>query len=345
MAFGLWLTAALLCKQTSVYLLVFCALTLVVTRKWDRLFTRDMALVAGTVAVLAGPVLALMLLMQGKAVANDLGSHRMAGWERLSYYIVTLPKAFSVFLFVLAVLGLALSWRWDKRERTLIMLCWIVAGYATFTFFAQREARFAVYWFPPMVYFAVGLLTQFFRVHRLRTVMRTAALALVVILAVPAWSQQRPYISGYRDVAARLIDQYHSGIVLFEGRVPGNFVFYMRALDPDRRFLVLRKVLYSDDIRPGESSEELVHSREDLAEIFQKDGIRFVVISENFPARFPVQRYLKELLSTEQFQLLGRFPIESNEPQWAAQSLLIREQAMGASDGPDVENQDADAAP
>jgi hypothetical protein len=329
-AFGLWLSAALLCKQTSVYLLLFCALTLVVTRKWERLFTRDMAMVAGAVAVLAGPVLVLMLLVQGKAVANDLGSHRMAGWERVTYYIATLPNAFSVFLFFLAVLGLALSWRWDRRERTLIMLCWIFAGYATFTFFAQRESRFAVYWFPPMVYFAVGLLTRFFRAPHLRTVMRAAAVALVAILAVPAWSLQRPYISGYRNAAAQLINQYHAGIVLFEGRVPGNFVFYMRALDPDRRFLVLRKVLYVDDIRPGDTSEELLHSREDLAEAFQKDGIRFVVISENFPARFPVQRYLKDLLGTGQFQLLGRFPIESNQSRWAGQSLLLYENKQWA---------------
>jgi len=329
-AFGFWLTAALLCKQTSVYLLLFCALTLLVTRKWDRLFTRNMALVAAAVAVLAGPVLVLMLLVQGRAVANDLGSHRMAGWERMTYYIATLPSAFSAFLFILAALGLALSWRWDKRERTLIMLCWILAGYATFTFFAQRESRFAVYWFPPMVYFAVGLLTQFFRASRLRTVMRAAAVAMVAILAVPAWSQQRPYISGYQAAAAQLIHQYHAGIVLFEGRVPGNFVFYMRALDPDRRFLVLRKVLYVDDIRPGDTSEELLHSREDLAEAFQKDGIRFVVIAENFPARFPVQQYLKDLLGTQQFQLLGRFPVESNQPRWAGQSLLLYENKQWA---------------
>jgi hypothetical protein len=324
-AFGLWLAAALLCKQTSVYLLLFCLLTLIVTKKWNRIFRRDMLVVAGLVALLAGPFLVLMLFMQGNAVAEDLGSHRLTGFARISYYIRTLPPTFSPALLALAVVGMLLAWGWNKRGQATMMGCWIVAGYVTFSFFAQREPRFAIYWFPPLVYFAVGLLTQFFQNAKLRPVMRGAAALLVAMVAIPAWSQQRPYISGYKDVAARLVDQYHAGIVLFDGRVPGNFVFYMRALDPKRHFLVLRKSLYADNIRPGASSEELLHNREELTDIFRRDGIRFVVISENEPLRFGVQRILREQLQSQQFQLLARFPIASNEPSWKDESLLLYE--------------------
>jgi len=175
------------------------------------------------------------------------------------------------------------------------------------------------------VYFAVGLLTEFFQKPRLRWAMRGVAALLVAIVALPAWSQQRPYISGYKDIASQLVNQYHAGIVLFDGRVPGNFVFYMRALDPKRHFVVLRKSLYADDIRPGQNSEELLHSREDLADAFRRDGIRFVVVSENTPLRFGVQRILREQLQSDQFQLLGRFPISSNEASWKGESLLLYE--------------------
>lgn len=329
-AFGLWLSAALLCKQTSVYLLVFCGLTLVVTRKWERIFCRDALVVAGIVALLAGPFLVLMLSLQGNAVANDLGSHRINGWERISYYIRRLPGSFSPALLALAVLGLLLSRRWNKRGQTQIMVCWILAGYLTFSFFGQREPRFAIYWFPPLVYFAVGLLTQFFQLPRLRVAMRGLAALLVALLALPAWSQQRPYISGYEVVASQLVNKYHAGVVLFDGRVPGNFIFYMRALDPGRHFLVLRKSLYADDIRPGKSSEELLHSREELVDIFRRDGIRFVVVSENVPIRFNAQRILREQLQSDQFQLLGRFPISSNEPSWQGESLLLYENKQWA---------------
>jgi len=324
-AFGLWLSAALLCKQTSVYLLVFCVLTLLVTGKWERIFSRDALIVAGLVAVLAGPFMALMLFMQGKAVANDLGSHRMSGWERFSYYFETLPGSFSPALLVLAGLGLLLAWRWNRRGQTVLMACWILAGYSTFSWFGQRETRFAIYWFPPLVYFAVGLVTQFFRVPRLQVAMRVVAALIVVFLAVPAWSERRPYISGYEAVASQLVNQYHAGIVLFDGKVPGNFVFYMRALDPNRHFLVLRKLLYADDIRAGQGSEELLHSSQDVGEAFHRDGIRFVVVVEKFPLRFNAQRILRAQLESDQFQLLGRFPISSNEPEWQGESLLLYE--------------------
>ena len=324
-AFGFWLTAALLCKQTSVYLVVFCALTVLATRKWQRIFSRDAVAVGGIVALVAGPFLVLMLFMQGKAVAKDLGSHQMSGWERISYYPGTLPSSFSPALLVLAGLGLLLAWRWNKRGQALLMGCWIVAGYLTFSFFGQREARFAIYWFPPLVYFAIGLLTQFFRLPALRWAMRAVAILVVAGLVLPAWTQQRPYISGYKNVAAELVNQYHAGIVLFDGPVPGNFVFFMRALDPARHFLVLRKVLYADDIRPSEGSEELLHSSEDLTEAFRRDGIRFVVVSENPLTRFSSQSILREQLHSDQFQLLGRFHIESNEPSWKTENLLLYE--------------------
>jgi hypothetical protein len=329
-AFGFWLAAALLCKQTSVYLVVFCALTLLATRKWKRIFSRDALAVAGIVAVLAGPFLVLMFFLQGKAVAKDLGSHRMSGWERISYYPGTLPSSFPPALLVLAVLGLLLAWRWNRRGQPLLMVCWILAGYLTFSFFGQKEARFAIYWFPPLVYFGIGLLTQFFQVPRLRLAMRAVAALVVAVLVVPAWSQQRPYISGYKNVASQLVNQYHAGIVLFDGPVPGNFVFFMRALDPARHFLILRKVLYADDVRPGEGSEELLHSPEELGAAFRRDGIRFVVVSENLPTRFNSQTILREQLRTDQFQLLGRFHIDSNEPSWKTESLLLYENKLWA---------------
>lgn len=323
--FGLWLSAALLCKQTSVYLLVFCALTLLVTRKWEYLFRRDVLIVAGMVAVLAGSFLLPMLLLQGHAMANDLGSRQMSGWGRIIFYVRVLPRAFSPALFVLSILGLLLASRWNKRRQTWLMVCWIVAGYLTFTFFGQKESRFAIYWFPPLVYFAMGLLTQFFRIPKLKLAMRTVAGLLVVGMALSALGTERPYISGYKDVASHLVKTYHAGIVLFDGRVPGNFVFYMRALDPKRRFLTLRKSLYADDIRPGKNSEELLHSKEELLDLFKRDGIRFVVVSENTPLRFHDQLALRQQLQGDNFQLLGRFPIVSNEPAWNGENLLLYE--------------------
>lgn len=324
-AFGLWLTAALLCKQTSVFLLVFCALSLTATRKWKLLFRREVLVVAGVVAVLAGPFLLVMAVLQGNAMAHDLNSHRMTGVAQLTFYLRTLPRTFTTFMLVLSGLGIVVARRWMNDRHAILMICWILAGYLTFSFFGQREARFAIYWFPPLVYFAVGVMTRFFSVPKLRLAMRVCAALLVGVLSISAWSQNRPSIAGYQSVARYIVQHYPSGIVLFDGHVPGDFVFYMRSLDSQRRFLVLRKVLYANDIRIGGDTEQLVHSDSDLDEAFRQYGIRLVVVSEDSSELLPAQHMLRNYLQSPQFQLLGRFPIQSSDPDWKDSALLLYE--------------------
>jgi hypothetical protein len=321
----LWLSAALLCKQTSVFIFAFCVLTLLVTGQWRRIRLKAAFTAVGIVAVLAGPFLVLMFVVQGKAVATDLGSHGLTGLARFSYFSEALPHFFPAILLVLALAGLALAFHWDTPRHTTIMGCWVVSAYLTFSCFGQPEERFAIYWLPPLVYFAVGLLTQSFQQFSPRAAMRLAAAFLVVTLAVPAWHQRRPYIAGYKNVAAQLINDHHSGIVLFDGPVPGNFVFFMRALDPARRFVTLRKLLYADNIRPGVASEELLHNQADLSNAFQQYGVRFVVVSQNLAVRFESQRLLREQLAGDDFKLEGKFAVVSNEPKWKGENLLLYE--------------------
>lgn len=329
--FAFWFSSAMLCKQTSVYVPVFCLMTLIATRRWKRLWGRDVCLAALLIVVLVGPFYVLMLVSQGASVAQDLGSHQMTGPQRFLFYWKTLPGTLTIPIAGLSVLGFLLSRRWNSGGQTLPMACWILAGYLTFTFFGQRESRFAIYWFPPLVYFAAGLLTRGFRIPLLRTAMRCVAVGIVVVMAIRGWAYERPYIAGYENVASRLVQTYHSGIVLFDGKVPGNFVFYMRAVDPRRQFLVLRKSLYASDVRANQNSEELVTSREDLLNLFKEDGIRFVVVSENTPLEFRSQVTLRECLLSDQFQLLGRFAIQSNQPSWQGRSLLLYENRQWVS--------------
>ena len=71
-AFGLWLSAALLCKQTSVFVLLFCVLTLVATGKWDRLRNRDAVKVAALVCLLVGPFYGFMLVSHRRSAPARL---------------------------------------------------------------------------------------------------------------------------------------------------------------------------------------------------------------------------------------------------------------------------------
>jgi hypothetical protein len=53
-------------------------------------------------------------------------------------------------------------------------------------------------------------------------------------------------------------------------------------------------------------------------------GVRFVVVSDR-QTEWNSQRILRECLQSSQFQLLGRFPIESNERDWVGYNLLLYE--------------------
>jgi hypothetical protein len=120
-------------------------------------------------------------------------------------------------------------------------------------------------------------------------VMRAAAASLIVTFVILAWRYQRPHITGYKEIASRIVKNYDSGIILFDGSVPGNFVFFVRTLDPGRRFVTLRKMLYADDIRPGLDSEESLHSKEEVVAALGRYGVRFAggVTEPGDPLRLP----------------------------------------------------------
>ncbi|HEY6768490.1 MAG TPA: glycosyltransferase family 39 protein [Candidatus Sulfotelmatobacter sp.] len=324
-AFGLWLAAALLCKQTDIFLLLFFVLSVIVLRKRRNILTRDCLLAIALCGILAGPFYLLMLMAQGGEEAHNLARHQLPGIARITFYVTCLPATLTLPLCLLSLMGIATAGKWNRRRQVAPMICWVIAGYLTFTFFGQKDSRFSIYFLPPLIYFAVGFLMRFFSVPRVRLAMRACALFLVGFLAVKGWAHERPYISGYKDAASYLIQTYGSGIVLFDGNVPGNFVFYMRALDPRRQFLTLRKSLYVSDIREDATSQELLHDRGELLDLFKRDGVRFVVIQDPERNRFQSQKILRDAMREPQFHLVKAFPVASNEPQWQGVTLLLYE--------------------
>ena len=138
-------------------------------------------------------------------------------------------------------------------------------------------------------------------------------MVLLGVTAASAWSFRRPYVSGYAAVPKRILQQSKSGVILFDGPLPGNFIFFMRADDPTRRFLVLRKALHAYRIKKSGGSVELVQRPKEIEDLFRDDGVRFIVISDNAPVNFESQKSLRELLRSDSFQELGRFPIEGDD--------------------------------
>jgi hypothetical protein len=187
-----------------------------------------------------------------------------------------------------------------------------------------------IYWLPPFIYFAAVPLTAMLSRKWVRLPGATAVLVLFGIYFRLAWTYERPYISGYATVAGRLTQDNDSGFIVFDGELPGNFIFFMRSFDPERRFFVLRKALYlPSGTQPGAG---LVQSSAQLKKFIDSYGIKYFVVSKNTPTLSAVQTMqddiLRKLLQTPQFKLAGEFPVETNIAALKGDSLLLYENTL-----------------
>lgn len=311
--FAVFASAAALTKQNAVYLIPFCILSGLSVRGW-RLFLRVPVLKATAIAIfLTAPFYVLVYLVHWKNVTTDLGEKSTSVWQALLFYWKAVPGQLGWATLLLAILGCFTFARWARAKVPVIMLSWIVACYVTFTAIGHKAPRYALYWIPPFIYFALGPLISYFRKPALRVAGAVAAVFLIGTSVAYAWTYHRPYVSGYQPMVRRLTQVSRSGIILYDAPLPGNFIFFLHADDPGRHFVVLRKALYATGINPVGGAVELIHSPEQIEELIHGYGIRFFVVSEGIPLKFNSQSILRDVLKGPNFRKIGAFAIEDSE--------------------------------
>jgi hypothetical protein len=330
--FALFGAAGVLAKYQAIYLAVFCLLTIAVERKWRRLLNKTVLVAAVASALVFVPYLMIVVKLHGrwmtglalKTVVPQPGGAKTFTklYHAFPYYWTRLPGNDQLGwpLLALSVVGLLTSRWWAKKDGALTMLIWVAACYLTMTVLSTREPRYIIFWLPAWVYFALGPLTVRSANWRSTSVRACVAVVVVSVYAWLGWTHRRPYVSGYEAAAQRVIQRDGSPLVLFDGDLPGNFIFFMRSHDPAHRFFILRKALYD-----REAGVALIKSRAELDDFIQKYAIRTVVISENKKIRFDAQRYLREALQSSEFRLVEEFPVESTDPSWPSHYLLLYE--------------------
>ncbi len=323
--FAFFASLALLTKQQSIYLATFCLFTVLAERKRRLVPNLHMLRAVGICLLLAGPFYALAFAVHWQTIAVSVFKRAVHGANPYLYYWLQLPDQLGLPLLLLSALGIASCWWWGKRESELPMLLWIAACYLTSTFIAGKEPRYILYWLPPFVYFAVSPLAAKFRVRWARPALAVVLLSLLLTSAWSAWAFERPYLSGYEALARRLTQSDRGGIVLFDGDLGANLMFYLRTLDPARRWIVMRKALYVTLNAKEFGYRELIITRAELQELIRSYGIKYVVVEDTTALDFEIQKTLREFLQTPQFKLVKAFPIESNIPKLQGRRLLLYE--------------------
>jgi hypothetical protein len=322
--FGVFLCLAFLTKHHAIYLGLWCLITLVAEKKWSRILSwRAIAVAIVCFAVIA-PVYIVQIVMNASLALDVTGTsaNSTGDW---TYYWSKLPELIGWEVLALSIAGILISlWR-AKRQNAIVMLAWILSCYVVFTLIRHKEARYILYWVPAFAYFAVA---PFTRKNSLAWIRACGVGVVVVILAlysVRAWAYQRPYVSGYSQVAEQLT-RHGGGCVLVDMDLPGNFTFFMRAFDPARRFVILRKALYDIRTMREWGVTEFAHNQSDVEQILKADSVRYVVVEKNMPLHFDSQKALRELLDNSgQYRVVQSMPIESNMSDWQGRSLILYE--------------------
>jgi len=150
---------ALWTKQQSLIVVGIFALSMLAARQWRKLL-QPPVLVAGTViAIAAGSLIAVTILLGGDAVAHTVGPEGGSIASRLTadhwlFYLRALPQIVTWPILILAALGLISVFR--RREIFIApALAWIIVFYVMHSYFVARDVRYGCFWLPPFCLLAV----------------------------------------------------------------------------------------------------------------------------------------------------------------------------------------------
>jgi hypothetical protein len=216
----------------------------------------------------------------------------------------------------LSIAGMLSSHWWDKSDGSKVMFSWIVACYMTFSILEIKQGRHVLFWVPAFAYFAAGFLLSDRWPKPVRMAGRSVAIVLSCLAILAGWTFQRPYVQGYAEVAQKVASLSDRGVILYDANLSGTFTFFLHQHDPQRRFVVLRKLLYVSRMKEEGGSVELLHTREEILTSLKQNGVRYVIVSEASELEAPIQQTLREMLPGPEFRLIARIPIQSNDQNW-----------------------------
>jgi hypothetical protein len=245
-----------------------------------------------------------MLTTSYQRAIGDNFQH-VAHLRNVLFYPRTLPGQLGIVLLLLACIGICwVAFRRQSRYRFLLL--WVFSAYLSFTLIQEKGPRHIIIWLPPLVYFAIlGIEAVWPWKRWLWVAYGTLGLYFLVV----GIRFERPQLTGVEAAARFVMAQPDSDIVYYQGRLNGDFIFYVRQLDPQKRHMVARdKQVVVTNI--DYARQPVLLGSEQVRDFFQSWGIRYIVV-ENKDAD-PGLRVVREALETDRFERVATFPIRTN---------------------------------
>jgi len=243
------------------------------------------------------------------------------GFKNLFYYLGEIIKDLTPVGAILALVSIVMLGA--QRELlskpffrySLIFCLWNLIFFSLFGSF--RENRFMVYSLPFALGF-VGSLIARLTLHK-QIFFKLLGFGLLICLLVSnAWVyvKHSHYVRGYEKAARYAMSINASSLpVLFDGYQDGNFIFFIRSLDKEKKQRVYRsdKIIFLShfNLKPW-NIKLIAKDDEDTFKILDRNHIRYIV-SESMDFKVPTQQQFRHLLDTDpHFKKLEEFPIDSD---------------------------------
>ncbi|MBI1749131.1 MAG: glycosyltransferase family 39 protein [Acidobacteria bacterium] len=307
--FAAFLVATFLTSQKAVFLPFFVVLHFLVERRW-RLLKRWDVWVAGLLTVVTVVPWYLFMLhklsLSYERVAGQ-GFEHAATYAHLFYYLGHVTPQMGILLGVPGMAGFVWALLRARREHRFFLI-WVVACYVCYTLIQEKSIRHSMIWIPVLVYFALVALENLLP---RRNWVIAAFCVLAAYSAVKAVRIEAPKVSGIEPIAQYLVAQPDSEVLYYQGFLNGDFIFFVRKYDPEKRRLIAReKQIVATKVNVGYGTRRIMNTPEEVIAMFQKWGIRYAVVEnrEFIDGLGPVW----VALQSDQFEVLRTYNIKSN---------------------------------
>ena len=282
------------------------------------------------------PLAAITLWLGDQNLAQSIGMEWVAGKQAFASATAAaglidrfsperiwlrLHQLYAVHLTMPALLlsMVGLLWATIKKDlRAWFWLSFILVVFMVFTYIKGMNSRYPIFWIPAFLVFASLPLNYLrrgskhaFHVYSALLVSTVAWQVFSVVETVPKFA------TGYDAAARYILEHSDSPTVFFDGYNNGYFIYFMRALDPQRSMYVLRgdKLLSSTSI--GGRSRLEIHARgaNDIREMMERFGVQYVVVEDKNTIGIPIHDVLREMLNdVEQFALVKTISVDTGSP-------------------------------
>ncbi len=308
--FAVFLVATFLTSQKAVFLAFFVVLHFLVERRWKLLKRWDVwasGILSMTIVVPWYQLMLRKLSLSYERVAGENFAHA-AAINQLTFYPGRVLPQMGILLGVLGMAGFVWA-AFRARKEHRIFLIWIAACYICFTLIQEKSIRHSMIAIPVLVYFALVMVENF--LPRRQWVIAALCLLSVYSVAKAVFRTHTARVSGVEPIAKYLVAQPESDVLYYQGFLNGDFIFFVRKYDPEKRRLIAReKQIVATRVSTGYGTRRVLHTPEEVIQMFEAWGIRYAAVEnrEFISGLSPV----RVALLSDQFEVVRRFNIRSN---------------------------------